>query len=117
MLLRSCYNESSRQKQYFEQRKRLQEQQMAREESYSDTGKPCTRPPINSQSLDILNFLDLSTISQQPRSSYPKGKPVYMFTRLEDIAFETPVFAFLYLYIFRWRWLKISGIKLFLLAI
>lgn len=68
--------QSDRQKQYFEQRKRQLEQQTARQENYSDTTNTCTQPPINSQSLDILSLLDLSTISQEHRSNCPRGKPV-----------------------------------------
>lgn len=63
-----------RQKQYFEQKKRQLEQQTARQEKYSDTTNTCTQPQINSQSLDILSLLDLSTISQEHRFNFPRAK-------------------------------------------
>ncbi|KAJ7959939.1 hypothetical protein O6P43_020452 [Quillaja saponaria] len=63
-----------RQKQYFEQRKRQQQQhlQTAGPESCTDGLNICRQHHKEHRSLDILNFLNLSTIAQKCKSTFPR---------------------------------------------
>ncbi|KAK4407639.1 hypothetical protein Sango_0344900 [Sesamum angolense] len=65
-------NITLRQKQYFEQRKR-QQQQPAGLESYADGKRSCTLHFENNRSLDILSLVNVSTVSQDHGTSCING--------------------------------------------
>lgn len=62
-----------RQKQYFEQRKR-QQQQTAGLESYSDGKRSCTLQYDYSRSLDILSLENVSSVAQEHKTRTIIGK-------------------------------------------
>lgn len=64
--------ELTRQKQYFEQRKR-QQQQTAGLESYSDGNRLCNLQCEYSRSLDILSLENVSTVAQEHKTSCITG--------------------------------------------
>lgn len=70
---------STRQKQYFEQRRRLQQNlQMTGSKSCSDVLGIIGQYPKEYRSLDILSLLDLSANVQECDSACPKGKhPIF----------------------------------------
>ncbi|KAL2486224.1 hypothetical protein Adt_30980 [Abeliophyllum distichum] len=63
-----------RQKQYFEQRKRQQQQQAAGLENHADGRHSCSQHHGNERSLDILSFMNLSTVTQEQKSSCLVGR-------------------------------------------
>ncbi|KAG6680841.1 hypothetical protein I3842_13G062700 [Carya illinoinensis] len=66
-----------RQKQYFEQKKRQQQQQAAGSESYTADGMNlCVQHHNEHRSLDVLNLLNLSTASQECKSTCPSDLEV-----------------------------------------
>ncbi|KAL0389139.1 UNVERIFIED_CONTAM: hypothetical protein Scaly_0271000 [Sesamum calycinum] len=70
--LQSSKSTHKRQKQYFEQRKR-QQQQPAGLESYADGKRSCTLHSENNRSLDILSLVNVSTVSQDHGTSCING--------------------------------------------
>lgn len=63
---------SLRQKQFFEQRKRRQQQQVTGLDNFGDgIDRDGQRRKEHHQSLDILSFLNFSTTAQQQGSGYP----------------------------------------------
>lgn len=64
--------ELTRQKQYFEQRKR-QQQQTAGLESYSDGKRSCNLQCEYSRSLDILSLENVSTVAQEHKTGCVTG--------------------------------------------
>lgn len=69
------FNTFLRQKQYFEQRRRLQhgQQQTAGLESYADGIDISVQHQREHRSLDVLSLLHLSTITQECKSAGPCG--------------------------------------------
>ncbi|KAL2508215.1 uncharacterized protein Fot_31862 [Forsythia ovata] len=64
------------QKQYFEQRKRQQQQQAAGSENHADGRHSCSQHHGNERSLDILSFMNLSTVTQEQKSSCLVGRDI-----------------------------------------
>ncbi|KAL2508151.1 uncharacterized protein Fot_31798 [Forsythia ovata] len=78
--LTQCYNgwvdQGGKQKQYFEQRKRQQQQQAAGSENHADGRHSCSQHHGNERSLDILSFMNLSTVTQEQKSSCLVGRDI-----------------------------------------
>lgn len=85
-----------RQKQYFEQKRRLQ--QTPSTENQSETNK--WGDPLDARSLDILSFVNLATVHQNKESVHTESKPLYFNCWLETI--YNLGWSYLFCYINSW---------------